>query len=333
MKKKVHLLGIGQKWTLKWDFFYISKILQKNNIEISRSKFAINSKVYLANRYQLKKSFFHLFKNKVYFDFFHGHPSYNKEFKKSFMYIIKNQTKFSKIRVSNKRIFDLFSDYGLNKKIKKINIAVDNKVFKKISDQKRLYLRKQFKIPKKHIIIGSFQKDGEGWGQGNNPKMIKGPDIFVKTLKILKKKFPKILVILLGPSRGFVKQELKKNQIKFLHFYTDNYYEICKYYNLLDLYLISSREEGGPKSLLESMACEIPVVSTPVGQAKDLIENNKNALIINNFSPRKLARECINILENKNLKNKIVFNGKKTSMRNDWTKQEKDWVDFFDINQ
>lgn len=331
MNKKIHLLGINQKWTLQWDFYYISKILQNNNCKLSNSKFAFNSKIYLANRYQLNNSLYHLLNNKVYFDFFHGHPEYNKEFKKAFFYILKNEKKFHKIRVSNDRIFNLFKNYGLESRVKKIHIAVDNKVFKSMNYTAKLNFRRRLKIPFDHILIGSFQKDGDGWRLGNNPKMIKGPDIFVKTLSFIKKKYSKIMVILLGPSRGYIKKELRRNKIQFLHFYTDNYYEIYKFYNLLDLYLISSREEGGPKSLLESMACGIPVVSTPVGQAKDLIENKKNAIIINNYSPFNLANKCIYLLENIKLKNKIITNGKKTSLKNDWSTQEKDWLEFFDV--
>ena len=39
-------------------------------------------------------------------------------------------------------------------------------------------------------------------------------------------------------------------------------------YHALDIYLITSREEGGPMGLLESIACGTPVASTNVGMAK-----------------------------------------------------------------
>ena len=44
-------------------------------------------------------------------------------------------------------------------------------------------------IDQNKILIGSFQKDGDGWGDGNVPKLIKGPDLFLKTIKILKEDF------------------------------------------------------------------------------------------------------------------------------------------------
>ena len=54
-----------------------------------------------------------------------------------------------------------------------------------------------------------FSKDGEGWGEGLIPKLIKGPDIFIETVKQIKQKKLKIFILLLGPVRGFVKKELK----------------------------------------------------------------------------------------------------------------------------
>ena len=42
-------------------------------------------------------------------------------------------------------------------------------------------------------------------------------------------------------------------------------------YRALDAYLVTSRDEGGPKAVLESMATGVPIVSTRVGQAVDLV--------------------------------------------------------------
>ena len=43
-------------------------------------------------------------------------------------------------------------------------------------------IRNLLGIPRNSILIGSFQKDGVGWKEGIKPKLIKGPDIFVKVL-------------------------------------------------------------------------------------------------------------------------------------------------------
>ena len=48
-------------------------------------------------------------------------------------------------------------------------------------------------IPEDYLVIGSFQKDGEGWGEGLKPKLIKGPDIFIETIKLIKQKRSKFL--------------------------------------------------------------------------------------------------------------------------------------------
>jgi hypothetical protein len=50
-------------------------------------------------------------------------------------------------------------------------------------------------------------------------------------------------------------------------------------YNALDLYVITSRIEGGPVPLIESMACGVPVVTTPVGLVREFIYDDVNGLV------------------------------------------------------
>lgn len=326
---KIHLLGLKKKWVPGREFNHLEKILHNLGFEISTSKFAFKTKVYLHDKYSLKNSFYHLLKNKVYFDYFHGNPYLNPEFTDLFNYIISNKNKYHKIRVTNDVIYRIFEKQGLKSKLKKIYLGVDNNIFKEININEKKEIRKKLKIPEDHVVIGSFQKDGEGWGEGLIPKLIKGPDIFIETVKQIKQKKLKIFILLLGPARGFVKKELKKLNVSFFHVYEKNYFDIKKYYNILDFYLICSREEGGPKSLLESMACGIPVITTPVGQAVDLVTNKLNGIITKNYSAKYLAENVLELMESKDLYNKIVIEGKKTALCNDYSKQNKLWEDFF----
>jgi len=52
------------------------------------------------------------------------------------------------------------------------------------------------------------------------------------------------------------------------------------FYRSLDAYICTSRTEGGPHPILEASSCGIPVISTPVGIAPELIEDKINGLLI-----------------------------------------------------
>ena len=44
-----------------------------------------------------------------------------------------------------------------------------------------------------------------------------------------------------------------------------------KLYNILDLYVVASRNEGGPQAILECAASKTPIVSTDVGIASQIL--------------------------------------------------------------
>ena len=91
--------------------------------------------------------------------------------------------------------------------------------------------------------------------KGNRPKFIKGPDIFIKTLIKLSSKIgkDKIHVVLTSPHADILKK-LKQNKI-YTYFYPIEKEEITFLFNCLDYYLITSRDEGGPRGIFEAMAC------------------------------------------------------------------------------
>ena len=74
-----------------------------------------------------------------------------------------------------------------------------------------------------------------------------------------------------GKRRNYVITELKKRNIDFKYFEMVDFSKINELYNLLDLYIVSSRFEGGPQSILECAATKTPIISTDVGIAKEIL--------------------------------------------------------------
>ncbi len=165
-------------------------------------------------------------------------------------------------------------------------------------------------------MIGSFQKDGVGWGEGLEPKLIKGPDLFVETLAKLKHLHP--LVLLTGPARGYVKRGLDQLGIDYKHFYLKTIAELPEMYQALDLYLITSRLEGGPKALLEAWASGIPVVSTQVGMVPDVGTHQTDVLISNSFDIQPIADLALGIHDDELKKNQLITHANEAVTRYDW---------------
>lgn len=213
-----------------------------------------------------------------------------------------------------------------SKKIVLIHEGIDTSAFKPQKKSQINSMKKKLNLPQNKLIIGSFQKDGNGWGEGLTPKLIKGPDLFVQTIKKLKNDFD-LHILLTGPSRGYVKKELEKIGVAYTHVYLENFLDIVNYYPLLDLYIVSSREEGGPKAILESMATGVPIISTKVGMAPDIIVEWKNGATCNVEDISCLYKKAKRILSDKKLRHTLIENGLKTAEEHDWKNIVKQYYD------
>lgn len=150
-------------------------------------------------------------------------------------------------------------------------------------------LRTNFGFTGSDYLVGSFQRDTEG-SDLRSPKLVKGPDIFIEIVKNLYKKNNKLRVVLTGKRRDYVISELKKNNIPYKYFEMTNFSMMNDLYNILDLYLITSRLEGGPQALVECGQTRTPVISTDVGIAREIlgadsIFDYKNISSFNETSP------------------------------------------------
>lgn len=135
------------------------------------------------------------------------------------------------------------------------------------------YLRKKYNISNSSFVVGSFQRDTEG-GDLISPKLSKGPDQFLKIILEMSKNNSKLEVLLTGKRRGYLIENFTKYNIPFHYHEMVDYEKLNEFYNLLDLYIVASRVEGGPRSLFECAITRTPIISTDVGFASKLLSPN-----------------------------------------------------------
>ena len=134
------------------------------------------------------------------------------------------------------------------KKITSIPFWINNNIFFYIEN--KIHLRNLFGFSSKDYLIGSFQRDTEGKDL-HSPKLIKGPDIFVNLVEEFFIKNQNTKVVLSGKRRQYVMNKLTGLGIPYVYFEMVDFDIMNKLYNSLDLYIVSSRVEGGPQAILE----------------------------------------------------------------------------------
>jgi|GEM_PF-1474916 glycosyltransferase involved in cell wall biosynthesis len=285
MTVKIKIIGKDkQGWSVDKDHFYNKKALSEQGYKIVSCFLNADIILNVWYSYILKRKFYFLRKfknNRKIINIITNDPEENK----------KNITKYFSftdfwICANNKQ-----KQFLLNHKIspEKIFINpfyVDENIFKNLKKSKKEICNEinlDFTLIQNKFIIGSFQRDSRG-DDLTKAKWHKNPDMIVDILKETDRS--KIILLLAGPRRHYLINQCKLNQIPYLFIGNENFVtnlqddinennlsesHINLLYNLIDLYVITSVSEGGPKAVTEASLCKIPILSTPVGMASDLL--------------------------------------------------------------
>jgi len=272
---KIYLNKARENWILD----RLRKEWYEYNFDIS-SKLLINSDlIWLASPWTWKKLNQSTLKKKkvvcsiyhIDFDKFTEHDL--REFKErdkfvDYYHVISQNTKLQLSSLTTKKIISI--PFWINQ----------NNWFH-IEDKRKL--KEKYKIEDEYYLIGSFQRDSEGHDV-NLPKLSKGPDRFLEIVNDINKE-KKVLVLLTGKRRNYIINALEENNIEYKYFEMVNIKKINELYNMLNLYIVTSRVEGGPQAILECAITKTPIISTDVGVAKEILskeslfsmENFRNA--------------------------------------------------------
>ncbi len=289
----------------------------------------------------------------IWWNYFLTKTSYPLRFKKNIIlsainfinledenYFLKNEffkaNKYAKVWISpsekQKKILNKYSE-----NVFVIPYYINFNLFKYTDNFNKAKIYEKYKIPvdkfENKIVISSFQRDSLG-SDLLKPKWQKGPELLIKLLKDLPK--DKFILLLAGPRRHFVINQCEKFNIPY-HYIGNKtkkddiltnalpFSEIPDLYRITNLYLITSKSEGGPKAAQEATAIKTPVFSTDVGLSADFINAEniftdtgkyKDAVFdfVNNYNQNKdkitsavekQYRKCLNLCNYDTLDNKL----------------------------
>jgi glycosyltransferase involved in cell wall biosynthesis len=214
--------------------------------------------------------------------YFHGRPGTPgyPEFDRAYDALTRHVARIQRVQVTHAEMHELVLSCGIEpEKVFRIPIGVDLDRFPLGDAATRVEARRALAIPESAFVVGSLVKDGVGLGEGLEPKLVKGPDTLVAVLSRMRSSVPDLFVLLTGPARGYVRGELERRGIPHRHLLLGSRDALAAAYHALDVSLVTSRQEGGPKTVLESLATGVPLVSTRVGQTPELVVDGANGLL------------------------------------------------------
>lgn len=198
-----------------------------------------------------------------------------------------------KVRVMNKvQVPDFLTSAGVKKrKLEYIPaIYLDTQVFRDLGSVKTFDI----------IFVGRIVEN-------------KGINIL---LAAIKQTTLRVLIIGEGPLKKELEEKVKswgiEDQVSFYGWAKDHI-EIAELMNKSKLLVMPSYNEGGPRVVVEAMACGVPVLATPVGIVPDLMKNGY-PIGLNSWQSEELRQKINEVIEDKDLYDRCVKKGKELAL-------------------
>ena len=261
-------------WVLEYEAGHLERIAVDLDIRLAPNDWAgsvTRQSVFHLSQFTLLLGDFERRGNRIGVSYFHGRPGTPgmPEFDECFATLRRRHGDVDRVQVTNLAMETLVLETGIAaEKVHRIPIGIDVDAFPLRSTDSTALAREAFDIPSTAFVVGSFQKDGVGWEDGAQPKLIKGPDTLLDVLELVHARVPELFVLLTGPARGYVRAGLERLGIPHRHVLLPDIDSVARAYAAIDVCLVTSRDEGGPRAVLESMATGVPRRVDPRGTGR-----------------------------------------------------------------
>ncbi|MDA1196446.1 MAG: glycosyltransferase [Nanoarchaeota archaeon] len=203
--------------------------------------------------------------------------------------ILKNVLKNADyITPNNQHHVDIIQKLGVPKsKIISVPNGVDTKLYKP-----RTNIRKNLHIPKKAKVILFV-----GWLIER-----KGVMDLVKAFTLIHKQHPDAVLYLIGQGslknkiKATMKKEGLQRNVKMIDSVSPE--RVAQFMSAADLFVLPSLAEGRPNVIYEAMLSQLPVIATNIPGTNELIQNNKNGILVPPKKPDAIAKAAVDLLAN-----------------------------------
>jgi len=151
---------------------------------------------------------------------------------------------------------------------------------------------------------------------------VKGIEYLIESMSNVKSQIPNAICLIVGD--GSEKKNLElltlnlklQDRVKFLGQIPNE--KIPEHLAVADCFVLPSLKEGFGISILEAMACKVPVIGTNIGGIPDIIKSGENGVLIEPKNPEAIAKAIYKIYSQPKFARNLVQNAKSNLEKYDW---------------
>lgn len=204
-----------------------------------------------------------------------------------------------KIIVPSKYLRGIISNWGINNK--KIHVVYNG-------------VNPDCGSGSKEVLRQLLQCHGELVVSAGRLIPIKNYPALIKAISAIRKKLPKIKLVIIGegPEQKNIEECIRKEKANDYVTLTGALAQdvLFQYMRASDLFVLNSIHETFPHVILEAMAAGTPIVATMTGGIPEIVENKKSGLLVPVDNAEKLQKTIIEVLTTRSLSARLSSGGK-----------------------
>jgi glycosyltransferase involved in cell wall biosynthesis len=191
-----------------------------------------------------------------------------------------------------------------------------------------IYSRNVITVPNGINLNENTERGAEGGGPGKRVlfvgrlNLVKGVQYLLSAMKTVHQELPEAKLILVGD--GEEREHLEtltdglgiRECVEFAGRVPHE--KVEDYMSQAEVFVLPSLSEGFPVTILEAMACGLPVVATRVGGVPDIIEDGTNGYLVDTMNQEQIAEALLKLLQDEKLRKDISGNNREEVRKYRW---------------